>query len=107
MVDCDYPLEISFIWKVSFQRAEVVLVAPGTPDANVIRGMTMAAMMTGNATAHTGEYVGFRWVHSCMHAYIIPKRRSSSQDHREACRSRSRSSSRSSPPPRKPSSQNA
>lgn len=37
MVDCDYPLEISFICNVSFQRAEVVLAAPGTPDAKVIR----------------------------------------------------------------------
>lgn len=58
MVDCDYPLEIAFICKVSFQRAEVVLAAPGTPDANVIRGVTMTALMTGNTTAHTGEYIG-------------------------------------------------
>lgn len=51
-------MEISFICKVYFLVAEVVRVAPGTPEANVIRAMTIAALMTGNTTAHTGEYIG-------------------------------------------------
>lgn len=55
IIDWDYPLEISFICKVYFLVAEVVRAAPGTPDPNVIRGRTMAAMMTGNTT---GEYRG-------------------------------------------------
>lgn len=40
--------------------AEVVLAAPGTPDTDVIRGVAtgMAAVMTGNTTAQTGEYIG-------------------------------------------------